>query len=248
VTDPGAIVAQAQTGEIALFWVSAVVAVGAAIAMVTLRNVVHGALMLVLNLMAVAGLFLALESPFLAVTQIIVYGGAIMVLFLFVIMLLGVRRDDLLVAREGLVKGGAWLVGVLFAGAFLLVIIGPYTGAASVCGAATGDAFVADGIPCAGLAEIFEDRDGSVVFAARSLFTRYIFAFEFVALILVVATIAALLIGRRSDIPDDVGGTAAAAGGPGSDLRGGRATTEAASPHHHEDPGDPTAVSDRGEA
>jgi multisubunit Na+/H+ antiporter MnhC subunit len=62
-----------------------------------MRNIVHGALMLVLNLLAIAGLYLTLESSFLSIIQVLVYAGAIMVLFLFVIMLLGVDRDDLLV-------------------------------------------------------------------------------------------------------------------------------------------------------
>jgi hypothetical protein len=64
-----------------------------------MRNIVHGALMLVVNLLAIAGLYLTLESSFLSIIQVLVYAGAIMVLFLFVIMLLGVDRDDLLVVR-----------------------------------------------------------------------------------------------------------------------------------------------------
>ncbi len=91
------LLAQAASGsgdvaEIILFWVFAVIALGAGIAMVMMRNIVHAALMLVLNLLSIAALFLGLQSSFLGIAQVIVYAGAIMVLFLFVIMLLGVAR------------------------------------------------------------------------------------------------------------------------------------------------------------
>jgi hypothetical protein len=82
--------ATGDTAEIVMFWVFAVMALGAGIAVISMRNIVHGALMLVVNLLAVAGLYVTLESPFLGIIQVLVYGGAIMVLFLFVIMLLGV--------------------------------------------------------------------------------------------------------------------------------------------------------------
>src|SRR6056297_3118105 len=102
-----------NTSEIVLFWVFAVLALGAALAVITMRNIVHGALMLVLNLLAIAGLYLTLESSFLGVIQILVYAGAIVVLFLFVVMLLGVDRDDLLLARGSRSQLAAVLGGVL---------------------------------------------------------------------------------------------------------------------------------------
>jgi hypothetical protein len=90
------VLAQAQTGGAAEFWVFVIVgavALGSAIAMVLLRNAVHAALMLVVNFFTIAIFYAVLEAQFLAVIQIIVYAGAIMVLFLFVIMLLGVSKD-----------------------------------------------------------------------------------------------------------------------------------------------------------
>ncbi len=219
-----------MTAEQGLFWVMSVLAIGSGLAMVTMRNLVHAALMLVLNLLAVAGLFLALQTTFLFAIQIIVYGGAIMVLFLFVIMMLGVRRDDLLVARGRLVRLGAWVVAGLFVVAVALVFVGPYTGAASLCGADVEGA--RDAVRCVGLDRIYEDRDGSVAFAARELFTRYVFAFEFVTLLLVVATVAALVTGRRSDHPDAGDGRLPGTGlPPPSDL--GAPVTPAAGPHEH---------------
>jgi NADH-quinone oxidoreductase subunit J len=224
------------TGEVVLFWVLSVVAISAAIGLVTFRNVVHGALMLVINLLAVAGLFLVLQSPFLAVIQIIVYGGAIMVLFLFVIMLLGVRRDDLLIARDKLARAGAWALGAALVVVLSAVFVGPYTSPASICGADPQALGGLRAIPCAGLDAVFEHRDGSVLFAARALFSRHIFAFELVALLLVVATVAALLIGRRRDLPGPPGLLGRR---PASDL-GARAVE--VPPHGHEEAGPPGAT------
>jgi NADH-quinone oxidoreductase subunit J len=117
-----------NTAEVVLFSVFAVLALGAAIAVVTMRNIVHGALMLVLNLLAVAGLYLTLESAFLSVIQILVYAGAIMVLFLFVIMLLGVHRDDLYLETERRNQVMAVVGGAILAGAILFAFVGPVHG------------------------------------------------------------------------------------------------------------------------
>src|ERR671932_1300280 len=78
--------------EAAIFAITALVSIACAIAMLTSTNAVHSALFLVLNFSAVAVLYLLLQAPFLAMIQITVYAGAIMVLFLFVIMLLGSER------------------------------------------------------------------------------------------------------------------------------------------------------------
>src|SRR6056297_624397 len=86
----------AGSAEVVGFWVFAVLALGSALAVVTMRNIVHAGLMLVINLLAIAGLYLTLESSFLSIVQVLVYAGAIMVLFLFVVMLIGVDRDDAL--------------------------------------------------------------------------------------------------------------------------------------------------------
>src|SRR6266545_6344213 len=82
-----------------VFWVIAPISILAAGAMVLARNAVHSALFLIVNFFTLAVFFLVLGSPFLFVVQIIVYAGAIMVLFLFVIMLLGVDREESLVER-----------------------------------------------------------------------------------------------------------------------------------------------------
>ena len=194
--------ATGDTAEIVMFWVFAVLALGAGIAVITMRNIVHGALMLVLNLLAVAGLYVTLESPFLGIIQVLVYGGAIMVLFLFVIMLLGVDRDDLLLATHVPTRVLSVIGVALLAGALLFGFVGPYTGDASVCGPAAGEG---DGVSCAGLAETLEaEPQGSVSFLGASMFTRYTLPFELAALLLTVATIGATILGRRRDPdPDD---------------------------------------------
>jgi len=202
-------VASGSTAEVVLFWILAVVALGAAIGVVTMRNIVHGALMLVLNLLAVAGLFLGLESPFLSIIQVLVYAGAIMVLFLFVIMLLGVDRDDLLLATGMRTRILAVVGGALLAGALVFGFVGPYTGPASVCPTGDGTAAAASasgGVRCVGLADAKgADDDAGVAFLGRSLFTRYTLPFELSALLLTVATIGAVLMARRRDLaPDDI--------------------------------------------
>jgi NADH-quinone oxidoreductase subunit J len=77
-----------------LFFMLAALAIGSALAMVINKNVVNSALFLVLNMVSLAGIFLVLNAQFLAVIQILVYAGAIMVLFLFVIMLLNVQDEE----------------------------------------------------------------------------------------------------------------------------------------------------------
>lgn len=191
------------TGEVLAFVVFAGIALGAAIAVVSMRNLVHGALMLVIHLLAVAGLYLTLESQFLAVVQVLVYAGAIVVLFLFVIMLLGVDRDDLLIVTDRRRVAGIVAAGLVVAGAMTAAFVGPYTTDASVCGSDV----VAVGIeqPCVGLEAAKGPDDGAgVAFLGRRLFTRYTLVFELSAVLLTVATIGAVILARRKDLlPED---------------------------------------------
>src|SRR5919197_397809 len=97
-------------GDWVVFWVIAPISVLSAGAMVLARNAVHAALLLIVNFFTLAVFFLILGSPFLFVVQIIVYAGAIMVLFLFVIMLLGVDRPVPLTER---IRGQRWVAAAL---------------------------------------------------------------------------------------------------------------------------------------
>lgn len=85
------------TGEAVAFWICAVVAVFAAIGMIFSRSAVHGALLLAVDMLCLAVLYAVLEAPFLAFVQVIVYTGAVMMLFLFVLMLVGVDASDSLI-------------------------------------------------------------------------------------------------------------------------------------------------------
>ena len=191
------------TGEVLAFVVFAGIALGAAIAVVSMRNLVHGALMLVIHLLAVAGLYLTLESQFLAVVQVLVYAGAIVVLFLFVIMLLGVDRDDLLIVSDRRRVVGVVAAGLIVAGAMTAAFVGPYTSEASVCGSDVAPIGIQQ--PCVGLDEAKGPDDGAgVAFLGRTLFTRYTLVFELSAVLLTVATIGAVIVARRRDLlPED---------------------------------------------
>src|SRR5574342_564098 len=100
------------TPELVIFFLLALVAVGAAVGMLFSRNAVHSALFLVVNFAVVAVFFLLLNAPFIAMVQVTVYAGAIMVLFLFVIMLLGA---ELLRDRGSVLRWQPALAGVLAA-------------------------------------------------------------------------------------------------------------------------------------
>ncbi len=192
------------TAEAVGFWIIAVLAVGSALAVITMRNIVHAALMLVLNLLAIAGMYLLVQSQFLGIIQVIVYAGAIVVLFLFVIMLLGVDRDDLLFDLKTWHKVAAGLGGAALAGLLLFAFAGTYTSAASRCGGQAAEQTnpSSSAQPCVGLDEaLVNSRNGSVGFVAGRLFNRYTFPFEAAALLLTVATIGALILGRRNDPP-----------------------------------------------
>ncbi|MEX2533384.1 MAG: NADH-quinone oxidoreductase subunit J [Nitriliruptoraceae bacterium] len=187
------------TPETVLFIVFGVLALGSALAVIMLRNVVHAALMLVVNLLAIAGLFLGLQSAFLSIIQVLVYGGAIMVLFLFVIMLLGVNRDDLLVTDRS-TRILAFAGAAVLSAAILFTFIGPYTSAASICGPEAAAPTAVTDVRCYGLEQAYDRTDGAgAAFLGGTLFTRYTYAFELSAVLLTVATIGAVLLARRRD-------------------------------------------------
>jgi len=208
--------------EFVVFWVMAPVALGSALSMLLMRNAVHAALMLVVNFFAIAVLYAVLEAQFLATIQIIVYAGAIMVLFLFVLMLLGVHRAD--------VGGGALRrqapVAVLLGVALFVLLAGsvaqPYLSAGDACPAAAVAAERTDAPPpanggCVGLASVNER--GNVQAVGIQLFTRYTWPFEVTSVLLIVAAIGALVLGRKHERPEElVDRLPAAAAGPQADA------------------------------
>ncbi|MGH8899611.1 MAG: NADH-quinone oxidoreductase subunit J [Egibacteraceae bacterium] len=194
--------ATSGSAEFWVFWILAPIALGAAISVVMLRNAVHAALMLVVNLFVIALLFAVLEAQFLAVVQIIVYAGAIMVLFLFVIMLLGADRQ-----REpgrDRIRGqrpAAIVLGALLLAALLVGVAGPYLSGASACNVPPQ---AASAIPCRGLAEVNASPGGNVRGIGRTLFTTYVWPFEVASVLLVIAALGAIILGRKREDPADL--------------------------------------------
>jgi NADH-quinone oxidoreductase subunit J len=174
--------------DIITFVVCAAMAVAGAIGVVTSRNPVHAALALVLTLIGIAILFIEQDADFLAAVQIIVYAGAIVVLFLFVIMFLGVDRRESIEVEP--LKGqrplAFFLVVLALGGIFALAINADWvTGAHAVAGSTT-------------------DGHTNVYQLGQSVFTTYLFAFEATAALLVIAVVGAVFLARRpSDSTDD---------------------------------------------
>ncbi len=163
---------------------SAMMLVGA-LGVVTRRNPVHAALSLVLTLFGVAVHFVALEAYFLAAVQIIVYAGAIVVLFLFVIMLLGVdKAEDL--QTEPLVAQ-RWLAGVAGLGLLGLLVIAVSRGSELLTTRAEGLDTSAAGAT----------GDANIQQLARSVFGDYVVAFELTSVLLVVAVVGTVMLARR---------------------------------------------------
>ena len=163
-----------------LFWVMAPVALGSGIAMLLARNAVHSALLLVLNFFTLAVFYVLLDAHFLAAVQVIVYAGAIMVLFLFVIMLLGVDRRETLREPIRFQRPLALVLGIGFVGIAVFTIH-------STLG---GNTFK-------GLTDA--NAPGNTQALGRLLFTRYSFPFEVASVLLIVAAIGAMVLGRRRE-------------------------------------------------
>jgi NADH-quinone oxidoreductase subunit J len=163
-----------------VFWVFAPTSVASAIGMLVMRNAVHAALFLVVNFFCLAVFYLILDAPFLFAVQIIVYAGAIMVLFLFVIMLLGVDQGDDL--RERLVAQRPLAIA-LAVGFVIEIVLAVRAGIGFATKAPEGFDAV--------------NRPGNAQAVARVLFREYFFPFEATSILLIVAAIAAMVLGQR---------------------------------------------------
>jgi NADH-quinone oxidoreductase subunit J len=164
-----------------LFYLFAGLAIGGAIGVVMARSPVGSLLFMVATLAAVAGTYVLLEAHFLAAIQIIVYAGAIMVLFLFVIMLLNLGHD-----YEKDLKGGAFAVvtfGVIGAIAGLIVSRVAPVAASEGAGGAAIDAAIAE--------------HGAVGAIAETLYTTYVVPFEITGILLLVAIVGALALAKK---------------------------------------------------
>jgi NADH-quinone oxidoreductase subunit J len=181
--------------ELFVFVFAATGCIAGALGVVTNRNPVHAALSLVGTLFSIAVLFIAQDASFLAAVQVIVYAGAIVVLFLFVIMLLGVdRAEDLSVEP----LGGGQRIAAANMGVAILAL--PVAALASTGGEATG-VKAADGS-----ANALQSGVPDVNQLGTSLFTDYLFAFEITSVLLVIAVVGAVVLSRkvkRADLVDD---------------------------------------------
>ena len=165
-----------------LWWVFAALAIGGAIGMITARNPVASLLFLVLTFFSLAAIYVLLGAHFIAATQVIVYAGAIMVLFLFTIMLLNLGHDYASDVRRGL-----WIVlGFGTAGVMGFAISRSLTMPQVVASNANGAAIDA------AVREL-----GAVGAIGQPLFRDFIVAFELTSLLLLVAAVGAVLLAKR---------------------------------------------------
>ena len=173
--------------EVAVFLAAGAIILGGALGVVLSPNPVHSALMLVATLFGVAVIFVQQEAHFLAAVQVIVYAGAIVVLFLFVIMLLGVDKAEVLSTEPlGGQRPAAAAVAVTGLGLVVLLAVraAEITGARSLAGELSGD-------------------DSNLEIIGRSLFTDYLFAFEATSALLVIAVVGAVVLARRPGQAED---------------------------------------------
>jgi NADH-quinone oxidoreductase subunit J len=166
-----------STGEAVQFWILGTIAVIGALCTILMKRAVHSALCLAGTMIILAVFYLANGAYFLGVVQIVVYTGAIMMLFLFVVMLVGVTAADSL---KETIKGQRWL--------------------ALLCGLGFGVLLIA-GIGNASLSEFNgigqANADGNVEGIAALLFTRYVFAFEITGALLITAAVGAMVLTHR---------------------------------------------------
>ncbi len=166
--------------ELAIFSITALISIACALAMILSRNAVHSALFLVLNFSAVAVLYLLLQAPFLAMIQITVYAGAIMVLFLFVIMLLGAEQGQEERDAIGWQRPLAIILGALLLAEAAFVF---FSRTPTVVAGPARDPAVEIGGPVA---------------IAEALFTTYLLPFEITSVLLLVALIGAVVLTLKS--------------------------------------------------
>jgi NADH-quinone oxidoreductase subunit J len=160
-----------------LFWILCFISVGGAIGLVFLRRAVHGALCLALVMLSLAVMYAMEGAPFLAFVQVIVYTGAVLTLFLFVIMLIGVSTRDAL--KETI--HGQWLWAFI-AGLALIVLLVLGTGHAAIGSNA---------------AETASNSTGNLTGLATLIFTTYVFPFEVTSALLLTAALGAMVLAHR---------------------------------------------------
>ena len=163
-----------------MFYVFGAVAIAASVLVIAQRNPIYSVLLLIASFGALSGLYVLLDAPFVAVIQIIVYAGAIMVLFLFVVMLLNAPKEDVEEARLlGMVAPGIRNFGAALSIALLVELGWALTKNGGETGAFSGGSVT------------------SVAGIGRLLFREYAFAFEVTSILILVAMVGAVVLARR---------------------------------------------------
>lgn len=162
--------------DVYTFVLLAVLAIASALGMILNKSTINSALLLVVNMASIAGIYLLLQAQFLAVIQILVYAGAIMVLFLFVIMLLNVDDEQSLLDKFRVKYLLAFLLGVVIFGQILYSLGG-----------------VTEMLPEISSEMLFV---GTVEAVGEVLYTDFLFAFELTAILLTAAVVGALMIAQ----------------------------------------------------
>jgi NADH-quinone oxidoreductase subunit J len=176
-----------------LFWIIAIILVGSSLLVVGLRNIVHSALALVVVFAMAAGIYLLLDAEFLAIVQILIYAGAVTILILFALML--TRTNNVRTNSNPINK--LWWIGAIIstlvgAGIILAVTIGPYSTltAHTGFGAGYGPQNAACPLPPNNVAYI-----GQLLYSPACY--SYVLPFEIASIVLLVAIIGAIVIGRE---------------------------------------------------
>ncbi len=162
-----------------VFWICAPLMVLGGLGLILFRKAVYSALSMALTMVCLAVLYASLDAPFLFAIQIIVYTGAILMLFLFVLMLVGVDTPDSIVET---LRGQRLAAGLTAIGLLALIIFG-------IGGAVTA--------PPVGLADANATYGGNVQGLAALIFGRYVFAFELTSALLITAAVAAMVLAHR---------------------------------------------------
>ena len=167
----------AETSRLIGFWVLAIISVGAALGMVLARKAVHCAVLLAVVMLSLAILYLMLGAPFLALVQIIVYTGAVLMLFLFVLMLIGISSEDSIVET---IKGQRMAAGLAAIGLLVILALG-------IGHAAIGPA----------MRPTAANGADNVTGLAGLIFTTYVFPFEVTGALLITAALGAMVLAHR---------------------------------------------------
>lgn len=159
------------------FYIFAVIAVISALGVITAKNPIHSAVFLIACLLQVAALFILLRSPFLAAVQVFIYVGAVMVLFLFAVMMLNIGKERLIKHIHGQGKFAVPAMGLFIAAAGYLVLKGSLT----MRGEHNSETLLTNNTEALG----------------KLLYTKYIFPFEVVSVLLLVALVGAIVLIMR---------------------------------------------------